>query len=467
MPRKPHIAALAFTAAVLAAGPVVAQSCQNNPAAFGTWLQDIRAEAAAAGISQQAIAALDGVSFDQGIVNRDRAQGVFSQTFLEFSDRMVSQYRLDNGAALLGQFASTFSSIEQQYGVPGPVIVAFWALETDFGANNGDFATIPALATLAFDCRRPEEFRPQLLDALRIIDRGDLAAAEMRGAWAGELGQTQFQPSDYFRSGVDGDGDGRVDLINDVADVLASTGSLLAYHGWQRGQPWLEEVRLTDDLPWEEADVYNLLPRSQWAGWGVVRADGSAIPADGTPASLLLPMGRNGPAFLAYQNFQVYLDWNQSLVYATTAAYLATRLAGAPRVSRGGQVNALTLEQVQQLQSLLAQEGFDVGEIDGVIGAQTRVAVRAMQLRLGMPADGYPTAELLAAMRGVPVPVSLSSAEITELQTLLTAQGFEPNGIDGVVGAGTRAAVRRAQERFGMEADGVPTPELLEALRTQ
>jgi lytic murein transglycosylase len=450
-------------AGILCAGPALAQTCQNNPAAFPSWLDGVRAEARAAGISANAVAALNGVTFDQGIVNRDRAQGVFSQTFLQFSDRMVNSYRLQNGARLLSQHATLFADIEQRYGVPGPVIVAFWALETDFGANIGDVPTIRALATLAFDCRRPHEFRPQLLDALRIIDRGDLTAAQMVGAWAGELGQTQFQPSDYLRNGIDYDRDGRVDLLRSVPDVLASTANLLMFHGWQRGQPWLEEVRVTRDLPWEQADVYVQHPRSQWAAWGVARRDGGALPADGLPASLLLPMGRNGPAFLAYPNFQVYLRWNQSLVYATTAAYLATRLAGAPPVGRGSGVAALNIEQIRELQTLLAGQGLEVGRIDGIIGAQTRSAVRVMQERLGLPADGYPTAELLSRMRSPAT--ALGTPEIRELQTLLVRHGYDVGGVDGVIGPRTREAVRAAQQRLGLPVDGVPTLDLLNRLR--
>lgn len=455
---------LAAALAIAAALPANAQSCQNNPAQFPAWLDQVRAEAQAAGISANAIAQLNGVRFDQSIVNRDRAQGVFSQTFLEFSDRMVNSYRLEQGGRLINQYGSTFAQIEQQYGVPAAVIVGLWALESDFGANIGDQRTIPALATLAFDCRRPEEFRPQLLDALRIIDRGDLSSGQMIGAWAGELGQTQFQPSDYLRRGVDYDGDGRVNLLSSVPDVLASTANLLAYHGWRRGEPWLEEVTLTAAIPWEQADVYVQLPRSQWAAWGVTRRDGSAVPADGVRASLLLPMGRNGPAFLAYQNFQVYLQWNQSLVYATTAAYLATRIAGAPRVSRGSGVANLSFAQIQQLQTILTQQGYDVGGIDGVLGEQTRAAVRVVQQQLGLPADGYPTTDLLARLSGG-APAGLSQSEMVELQTLLTAMGLDPGGIDGAFGPRTQAAVIAIQQQLGLTADGIPTRDLLERLR--
>jgi len=391
-------AAIAGLLACLGAGPSLAASCHGG-ASFGQWLDGVKAEAAQQGVSQGTIqSALANVRFDQSIVNKDRGQGVFSQSFLEFSDRMVNSYRLQHGAKHLSNRKQMFDAIEQQYGVPGPVLVAFWALETDFGANTGNSNTLNALASLAYDCRRPDLFRAQLIAALKIIDRGDLTAAEMRGAWAGELGQTQFLPKDYWETAVDFDGDGKRNLIKSSADALASSAALLRKHGWKAGQPWLEEVRVPANIPWEQADIAIQHPRSEWARVGVTRINGSPLPSDGLPASLLLPMGRNGPAFLAYPNFQVYLQWNRSLVYATTAAYLATRLAGAPKVSRGS-AGALSRNQIIALQKALVARGYDVGKVDGILGANTRAAVKAVQQQLGMPADSYPTPELLQKLR--------------------------------------------------------------------
>ena len=367
---------------------------------FSDWLEGVRQEAEAAGISREAISALDDVRYDQSVVDRDRAQGVFSQTFLEFSGRMVNANRMQVGQSRLKKHRALFDQIEQAYGVPGPVITAFWGLETDYGANTGKSPTLNAIASLAYDCRRPDKFRPQLIYALRVIDRGDLAPHEMIGAWAGEIGQVQFQPQDYFESGVDFDHDGRIDMRNSVPDVLASSANLLAKGGWQAGEPWLEEVRVPRDLDWKEADLKITHPRSQWAEWGVRMADGSDLPSDSKEASLLLPMGRNGPAFLAYPNFAVYLDWNQSLVYATTAAYFATRLAGAPPVGKGnGNVAPFGAKQVAELQRLLTDRGYEVGKIDGILGTATRDAVKDMQIKLGLPADSYPTPELLERLR--------------------------------------------------------------------
>lgn len=375
-----------------------AQAACQNTGNFSRWLQEFRQEAAAAGISQATLSqTLDSVRFDQTVIDRDRKQSVFSQDFLQFSDRMVAKYRLQKGAQLLKQHASTFSRIEKQFGVPGPVIVAFWGLETDFGANLGKSPTLNSLATLAYDCRRPERFRGELLSALRIIQRGDLTPAEMIGPWAGEMGQTQFLASHYFNYGVDYDGDGKVNLIRSVPDVLASTANLLKAEGWKAGQPWLREVRVPADMPWDQSDLQIHHSLSQWGKWGVTLPDGKALTGN-AEVSLLLPMGRKGPAFLAYPNFDVYTQWNQSLVYATTAAYFATRLAGAPPVNRGN-AEPFTYQEIVELQRRLAAKGHDVGKIDGFLGAMTRAAVKAEQQRFGMPADSYPTHELLGKLR--------------------------------------------------------------------
>jgi lytic murein transglycosylase len=373
-------------------GEAHAQKCGGG---FGPWVEDFKAEARQAGISPRVIAdAFEGVTFDQTVINRDRAQSVFSQSFLQFSDRMVAQYRLQKGAQVIKQNRALFDRIEKQYGVPAPIMVAFWGLETDFGVNLGDMPTMRSLATLAYDCRRPEKFRKELMAALRIIERGDLSVPQMRGPWAGELGHTQFIPSVYQDYAVDYDGDGRRDLMRSVPDAMASSANYLKSIGWRRGEPWLEEVKVPADLPWDQADLAIQHPRSQWAKWGVRGVD-KPLPQDWLQASLLLPMGRNGPAFLAYPNFRVYLEWNQSLVYATTAAYFATRLAGAGPVSRGSGATGFGFAETKELQRLLNRRGFDVGEVDGKLGAQTRAAVKAAQLKLGLPADSYPTAELV------------------------------------------------------------------------
>jgi len=258
--------------AVLTISATAALAVPCGTGSFQVWLDDFKTEAAAKGISQAAIASgLNGVTLDQGVLSRDRSQKVFSQSFEEFSSRMVPP-RLTRGADMLKRYGSVLSRIEQSYGVPGEVVVAIWGLETDFGVNLGKFSTIRSLATLAYDCRRSEMFRGELMDALRIIERGDLTPSEMRGAWAGEIGQTQFMPSSYIKFAVDFDSNGRRDLLRSAPDVLASTANLLTSYGWQRGKGW----------------------------------------EPGSP------------------NFTVLQQWNKSEVYAKTIGYFATQLAHTP-----------------------------------------------------------------------------------------------------------------------------------------
>lgn len=252
-------------------GSSLAASCGSD---FDVWLTDFKREAANQGISQRTIgAALDGVADDPAVLSRDRGQRVFSQTFEQFSGRMISADRMRRGTALLARHDAMFARIERQFGVPGPVLTAIWGLETDYGANQGKLSIIRSVATLAHDCRRSDKFRGELLDALRIVDRGDMAPSELRGDWAGEIGQTQFLPSSYLKFAVDFDGNGKRDLIHSVPDALASTANYLKSYGWRRSEPWNE---------------------------------GSA-------------------------NFNVLLEWNKARVYAKTIAAFAERLAAGSR----------------------------------------------------------------------------------------------------------------------------------------
>jgi lytic murein transglycosylase len=393
--------ALAAACALLLATSAQAETCGNTAKGFNTFIKEMKREADAAGVSASSVAILNELKYDPGIIKKDRAQNVFADSFLVFQARMATSARIKKGQAVVAKYKDLFDKVEEQYGVPAPVIAAFWALETDFGGFMGDSPTVQSIATLAWDCRRPEKFRPQLIAVLQLLDAGDLSYEEMRGAWAGEIGQTQFMAYDYNESAVDFDGDGKRDLKNSIPDVIASTANLLRKHGWQPGQPWLQEVKVPTDMPWEEADIAIQHPRKQWASWGVTAVSGKPIKPDGFQASLLLPMGKDGPAFLAYENFTTaYLKWNESLVYSTTAAHLATRIAGAKPVNRGNaEVTPLSYEQVVQLQDTLTAKGHDVGKSDGKIGKGTRAAVKAEQIKAGLPADSYPTMELLQRLQ--------------------------------------------------------------------
>jgi len=379
-----------------------AAACHNG-ASFERFLADLKQQATAAGVSSRAIAeAAPYLVYDQGIVNRDRGQRVFGQVFTQFAGRMAATYRMQQGQARIRTYATAFARAEKEYGVPPAVIAAFWGLESDFGANMGQLPTLRSLVSLAYDCRRSERFVGETIAALKIIDRGDLSPDEMIGSWAGELGQTQFLPTHYFTYAVDYGG--HRNLLSSAEDVIGSTANYIA-NGlkWRRGEPWLQEVRVAtaSNFPWDQADLTIQLPRSKWSQLGVTYPEGRPLPNDDMPASLLLPMGRTGPAFLAYANFAAYTEWNNSLIYSTTAGYLATRIAGAPPMQRpSGPVAQLPLGELRELQQLLMRSGYNVGKVDGVMGQQSRSAVKAMQIKFGLPADSWPTAELLARMRG-------------------------------------------------------------------
>ncbi|TIM64703.1 MAG: lytic murein transglycosylase, partial [Mesorhizobium sp.] len=301
------------------------------------------------------------------------------------------------GAVILKEYADVFARADREFGVQAPVIAAFWALETDFGAVQGDFQTLNALVTLSHDCRRPQLFRPQIVPLLTLIDRG-VVPADVTGAWAGEIGQTQMLPSDYLGRGVDGDDDEVIDLRGSAPDVIMTTANKIMSRGWKRDQPWIEEVRAPDDLPWDQTGRTNKLPLAQWAQWGVTNPNSTPLVDNGLKAGLALPMGRNGPAFLVYDNFDVYLEWNQSFTYALTAANLAARLAGAPQFDPRNPEPGLNGDQMRALQTKLEARGYDVGTVDGILGTNTREAIRKEQMRLGLPVDGWPTPELLAKL---------------------------------------------------------------------
>lgn len=377
------------------ASSALAQSCGGD---LGAFLEGVKAEAVAKGIPAEVTdRALSGARIDPKVLSRDRAQGVFKQTFLEFSQRTVSQARLDIGRQKLKQYADVFARAEQEFGVPPGVIAAFWAMETDFGAVQGDFSTRNALVTLAHDCRRPELFRPQLLALIEMVQHGDLDPATSTGAWAGEIGQVQMLPEDIIAYGVDGDGDGHVNVKQSSPDAILTAAKFIQSLGFRAGEPWIQEVTLPADLPWEKSGLGNEVPASEWFAMGVTPRDGDTT-SGALPAALVLPQGRNGPAFLTYPNFNIYLEWNQSFIYTTSAAYFATRLMGAPAYQKGNPDTGLDDAGMRALQTKLQSVGHDVGKVDGILGSGTRRAVQKEQARLGLPADGWPTQELLQAL---------------------------------------------------------------------
>jgi lytic murein transglycosylase len=376
----------------LMASPGAAAPCGDE---FGDFVSAMKAEALAKGLGQTGIDAFfDGAAVDQKVLKADRSQGVFRKTFLEFSKALISKSRISNGAELAQEWDSVFDRAATEFGVPRGILLAFWAFETDFGAVQGDFNTRNALVTLAQDCRRPELFQPQIFAAIELTSKGMFDPANTVGAWAGEIGMVQMLPKDILERGVDGDGDGVVSLKTSAPDALLSGANMLKSLGWHAGEPWLQEVTLPESIDWSKTGLETQLSVADWEAMGVV-ARGANLPDGAMTASVLLPQGRKGPAFLAYPNFSVLFEWNKSFVYVTTAAYFATRLEGADVYDAGRPDPALSLDQMMALQEKLAALGHEVGKIDGILGAQTRIAVQKEQMRLGLPADAWPTAELL------------------------------------------------------------------------
>ena len=378
--------------ALLAAMPQpVLADCGGD---FNKFINDLKSEAIALGHGADTVNAFFApIRQDPRVIKADRAQGVFKKSFIDFSQTVISKNRLDHGRNNAKKYAEIFSRIESEHGISKGVLLAFWALETDYGAVQGDFNTANALATLAHDCRRPDLFRPQILAAIELFERGDFDPAGTTGAWAGEIGQVQMLPDDILRNGVDGDGDGHVRLKTSAADALMSGAKMLRGLGWRPGEPWLQEITVPAELDWAQTGLNHELTTAEWERRGVKARSGAL--ARGLRGSVLLPMGRKGPAFIADPNFRVYFEWNKSFVYVTTAAYFATRLEGAPVYDPGNPEPGLGDKEMKALQTKLAARGHDVGKIDGILGERTREAVQTEQSRLGLPADAWPTRALL------------------------------------------------------------------------
>ncbi len=373
--------------------PALADTPCGGP--FPAFVADLKAEAVAGGIAPAtADAFFNGIRQDAAVLAADRKQGVFQIPFIDFARRLISQDRINRGRANAQKYDAVFDKIEADYGVDRGVLLAFWAFETDYGAFQGDFNTADALVTLAHDCRRPELFRPQALAAVELFAQGGFDPRRTTGAWAGEIGMVQMLPRDILENGVDGDGDGIVSLKTSVPDALMSGAKMLQHLGWRAGEPWLAEVSLPDDFDWSQTGLETVKPISDWQALGVTPRNGPLT--QGLGGSVLVPQGRGGPAFLAYPNFRVYFDWNQSFTYVMTAAYFATRLQGVQVFDAGAPQQGLDGTQMKELQTKLQARGYDVGGIDGILGAGTRAAIRAEQIRLGMPVDGWPTPELLS-----------------------------------------------------------------------
>jgi membrane-bound lytic murein transglycosylase B len=368
---------------------------------FARWVADFSTEARAAGITEATLnLAFDNVSFLPRVIESDRSQPEFTRPIWTYLDSAVSAPRINRGLESLQQHRAQIEPIAGRYGIPAEILVAIWGMESSYGHFAGDIPTIDALATLAFDGRRETWARGQLLAALQILQNRDIDRAQMIGSWAGAMGQTQFLPSVFLAHAVDADGDGRRDIWGSVPDVMASTANFLRKSGWQTGQRWGLEVRLPPGFDYARADTSVRQPAEAWAVEDVQTMDGTPLPAL-TDSSVLLPAGARGPAFLVGPNFRTILRYNNATSYVLAVHLLAQQLAGGPAVLAPWprDVQALTRSQILALQEALNARGFDSGTPDGMMGPATQRGIRRYQRSLDLPADGYPTLDLLQRLR--------------------------------------------------------------------
>ncbi|MGP0170776.1 lytic murein transglycosylase [Pseudomonas sp. NCHU5208] len=369
---------------------------------FAEWRQNLRSEAVAAGIDGALFdRVFAGITPDPAVMRADSSQPEFTRPIWEYLDGAVSASRVGRGRVLLAQHNVVLRKIEQRYGVEAPILVAIWGLESNFGNNIGSNSVIRSLATLAYEGRRQAFWRNQLLAALQILQNGDISSERMVGSWAGAMGQTQFMPTTYNEHAVDFDGDGKRDLWNSSTDALASAAHYLQSSGWKPGQPWGFEVRLPKQFDYFHADPEQRRTLAEWQALGVYPAISSKGAAADSRATLVLPAGHRGPAFLLLDNFRSILRYNNSTSYALAIGLLSDNLLNPTEVQASWPRDERQLGRSEriELQQLLAAKGFDPGPADGIIGANTRKAIRMLQLQLNEPADGYPSPELLETLR--------------------------------------------------------------------
>ena len=374
---------------------------QEPEQSFADWLSELRAEARELGISEATLSELDDLQPLERVLELDNSQPEFVQTFTRYLGLRVTPGQVERGQALLQQHRVLLEQVRQRYGVQPHYLVAFWAVESNYGRNTGGFSVLEALATLAYDPRRADFFRRQLLTALQIIDDGHIQAERMSGSWAGAMGQLQFMPNIFNQYGVDGDQDGRIDIWNSLPDIFHSAANFLSQSGWRGDERWGREVVLPADFDFSLTGTGTRKSLQEWRDLGITQLDGSPIPvAAGMEASVILPAGAQGPAFLGYANFRATMAYNPSTFYALTVGHLADRYSGSgPIQYMPENEQAMSVADVRDLQELLNRNGFDSGEPDGRVGRQTRAAIRAYQQSVGLPMDGYASMSLLQALR--------------------------------------------------------------------
>ena len=379
--------------------PIQAQS-QTPVQSFDEWIAALRVEASALGISEATLAALDQLEPVARVLELDNSQPEFVQTFARYLGLRVTEAQIQRGQSLLRQHAALLEEVRKRYGVQPHYLAAFWAIESNFGSNTGGFSVLQALATLAYDPRRAKFFRRELLTALQIIDDGHIAADSMSGSWAGAMGQLQFLPSVFYNYGVDGDNDGKIDIWNSLPDIFHSAANFLSESGWRGDERWGREVILPANFDFRLSGTGTRKPLQEWQDLGITQTSGAPIPLADMNASIVLPAGAAGPAFLAYDNYRTTLVYNPSTFYALTVGHLADRFTGAAAIQRMPEnEQAMSVADVKELQERLNALGFDSGEPDGRAGRRTRAAIRSYQGESDLPMDGYASILLLEAVR--------------------------------------------------------------------
>ena len=370
---------------------------------FYKWLENLRNEAKKAGISEKTLdAALGDLAPVRRVVELDRRQPEFTRSFRSYLRRRITRERIYRGRALLEKHRALLENIYDEYGVAPRYLIAFWGLETHFGNHMGGFQAVEALATLAYDRRRADFFRAELIHALKIIDQGHVHPQDMTSSWAGAMGHMQFMPSTFNHYATDYTGNGRKDIWGSLPDAFASAANFLSRIGWQPDQNWGRQVRLPKDFDLSLATLDTKKTVEEWQDLGIEAADGTALANTDTQGSIVLPQGESGPAFLVFDNFRAIMRWNRSVSYAISVGHLADRIVGLPPVffSPDAADETLSRSQIMEIQQNLNRLGFDAGKADGLAGPRTRAAIRSFQKNHDLAADGYPSAKLLERLRG-------------------------------------------------------------------
>ncbi len=402
---KSSLSCCLFVTAVLSSNGFaegVSSTASEAQIPFEQWLKDFKVEARSKGISDHTLeTSFKGVKPIPKIIEYDRRQPEFTHTFWSYLDRAISAQRIKKAQELQITHASLLNKISEKYGVQSRFLLAFWGLESNFGQHTGGFSVIAADATLAYDTRRSDFFRTQLLEALRIIQAGHITPENMQGSWAGAMGHLQFIPSTYNLYAVDENGDGRQDIWNTLPDVFGSAANYLGQIGWDDEYTWGREVVLPKDIDWKLAGLGTKKSLKEWHMLGVKKISGNTLPDVDLEASLILPSGHKGPAFLVYNNFRKILNWNRSINYALAVGHLSDRIAGKAPLQTKRPLNERPLHrtEIEEIQSLLSKQGYDVGKADGIVGKRTRDGIREFQIKVGLPGDGYPDEELLLKLR--------------------------------------------------------------------